>query len=169
MPKGEGKVKSFLPHFLARFREIQMERVNHKQKSEKKALKIVSLIGVGSCSKVVMGVFKLYSAFRIVWQQFAGYGKLVDPAEFTSRARGGVGVIAIKFKASAVNDKLSCLRIVNEDDEVLVITSKGVIVRQKVNAISCQSRSATGVVVQKVDDGDHISSVSIVPIYQGDA
>jgi DNA gyrase subunit A len=105
---------------------------------------------------------------RVLAVTSAGYGKLIEPAEFHSRARGGVGVIAIKFKASAVDDKLSCLRIVNEDDEVLVITSKGVIVRQKVKAISCQKRTATGVMVQKVDGGDRISSVSIVPMYQGD-
>ena len=102
---------------------------------------------------------------RVLAVTSAGYGKLVDPAEFTSRARGGAGVIAIKFKASIDDDTLSCLRIVNEKDEVLVITSKGVIVRQKVDAIPRQGRSATGVLIQKVDDGDQISSVSIVPKY----
>ena len=44
-------------------------------KRRKKVLKSVYLFGVGFCSKVVMGEFKLYSAFRIEWQQFAGYGK----------------------------------------------------------------------------------------------
>jgi DNA gyrase subunit A len=93
-----------------------------------------------------------------------GYGKRIKTDEFTARARGGVGVMATKFK-KGLNDRLSCLRAVNEDDEVLVITSKGVIVRQKVSAISSQSRAATGVLVQKVDtaSGDFISSVSTVP------
>lgn len=97
----------------------------------------------------------------------AGYGKRIKTDEFKSRARGGVGVIATKFK-KGVDDSLSCLRVVNKEDEVLVITSKGVIVRQNVSAISAQSRAATGVLVQKVDteNGDYISSVSTVPTYE---
>lgn len=64
-----------------------------------------------------------------------------------------------------MNDRVSTIRVVNEEDEVLLITSQGVIVRQKVKDISCQGRAATGVLVQKVDvkSGDSISTVSIVP------
>jgi DNA gyrase subunit A len=96
-----------------------------------------------------------------------GYGKRIKTSEFNARARGGTGVIAIKFK-KGLEDSLSCLRVVNEDDEILVITNQGVIVRQKVSAISVQSRAATGVLVQKVDaeSGDCISSVSTVPTYE---
>eukprot|EP00979_Chaetoceros_neogracilis_P005044 scaffold862_cov221-Chaetoceros_neogracile.AAC.3 len=96
-----------------------------------------------------------------------GYGKRIKTDDFTARARGGVGVIATKFKPGS-NDSLSCLRPVSKDDEVLVITSKGVIVRQKVSAISSQGRAATGVLVQKVDtaNGDSISRVSTVPTFE---
>ncbi|KAL7538953.1 hypothetical protein ACHAXR_011946 [Thalassiosira sp. AJA248-18] len=94
-----------------------------------------------------------------------GYGKRVRADEFRTTARGGSGVIAIKFKAGRVNDRVSTMRVVNEEDEVLLITAQGVIVRQKVGDISCQGRSATGVLVQKVDTktGDKISTVSICP------
>jgi len=96
-----------------------------------------------------------------------GYGKRVRTDEFRSQARGGVGLIAMKFKHSASSeDRLSCLRIVNEDDEVLITTSKGIIVRQNVSDIACQGRAATGVSVQKVDSGDYICRVSIVPKYE---
>lgn len=94
-----------------------------------------------------------------------GYGKRVRTDEFRTTARGGSGVIAIKFKAGRVNDRVSTMRVVSEDDEVLLITSQGVIVRQKAGDISCQGRAATGVLVQKVDvlAGDSISTVSIAP------
>ncbi|KAL9183740.1 hypothetical protein ACHAXT_004596 [Thalassiosira profunda] len=94
-----------------------------------------------------------------------GYGKRVKTSEFRQTARGGSGVIAIKFKSGRVNDRVSTMRVVKEDDEILLITSQGVIVRQKVADISCQGRAATGVLVQKVDvlAGDSISTVSIVP------
>lgn len=93
-----------------------------------------------------------------------GFGKRVSTSEFRKTGRGLMGVIAIKFKKGKdLDDKLSCFCVVNEDDEILVNTSKGVMVRQQVKQIASQSRSATGVVVQKVDDGDQITSVSVVP------
>lgn len=97
-----------------------------------------------------------------------GYGKRVPTFEFRVQARGGSGVIAIKFKNTPKDDYMSCLRVVHEDDEILVITAKGIMVRQKVIDIPSQGRAATGVMVQKVDveGGDHISSVSLVPKYE---
>jgi DNA gyrase subunit A len=94
-----------------------------------------------------------------------GYGKRVKTEEFRATARGGSGVIAIKFKSGRVDDRISTMRVVNASDEILLITSQGVMVRQKVEDIPCQGRSATGVLVQKVDvkSGDSISTVSIVP------
>ncbi|KAL7547483.1 hypothetical protein ACHAWF_010778 [Thalassiosira exigua] len=94
-----------------------------------------------------------------------GYGKRVRTEEFQTRARGCQGVIAIKFKSGRVDDRVSTIRVVNEADEILLITSQGVMVRQKVGDIPCQGRQATGVLVQKVDvlAGDSISTVSIVP------
>jgi DNA gyrase subunit A len=96
-----------------------------------------------------------------------GFGKRVATEEFRTTGRGLRGVIAIKFKKGVESaDRMSCFCIVNEDDEILVITAKGVMVRQKVSMISAQSRSATGVTVQKLDKGDHISTVSLVPGYE---
>jgi len=95
-----------------------------------------------------------------------GYGKRVLKNAFRATSRGAVGVIAIKFKKKVGEDepdRVSCFCIVNEDDEILVITSKGVMVRQKVAQIPCQSRSATGVMVQKVNNSDRITSISLVP------
>jgi DNA gyrase subunit A len=97
-----------------------------------------------------------------------GYGKRVPTSEFRACGRGGVGVIAIKFKKGAQEDEMHCLRTVTDEDEVLFITSRGIIVRQQVADIPSQGRAATGVMVQKVDvdNGDSISSVSIVPAYE---
>jgi len=93
-----------------------------------------------------------------------GFGKRMATSEFQAKGRGGIGVIAMKFKKA--DDRMACLRIVRDDDEILVITAKGIIVRQKVSAIAKQSRAATGVLVQRLDAGDSISSVSLVPKYE---
>ena len=93
-----------------------------------------------------------------------GFGKRMTTNEFRVQNRGGLGVIAMKFKNN--EDRMACFRIVRADDEVLMITSKGIIVRQKVSGITSVGRAATGVRVQKLDSGDAISSVSLVPKYE---
>jgi DNA gyrase subunit A len=95
-----------------------------------------------------------------------GYGKRVPTGKFRIQARGGLGVVAVKFKdGNTIDDKLTCLLSAREDDEVLLITAKGIMVRQKVKAIPVQGRAARGVTLQKLGDGDFITTVSIVPQY----
>ncbi|XTZ20549.1 MAG: DNA gyrase C-terminal beta-propeller domain-containing protein, partial [cyanobacterium endosymbiont of Rhopalodia fuxianensis] len=67
----------------------------------------------------------------------------------------------IKFKSKT--DRLASLHIVNEDNELMIVSNRGIIIRQAVNAISLQSRMATGVRVQRLDDDDAIAAVALVP------
>lgn len=92
----------------------------------------------------------------------SGFGKRVSADNFRSQKRGGMGVIAIKFKAGT-EDTLACMRSCRDDDEVVLTTQKGTIVRQRVKDISVQGRTATGVRVQRLDEGNHITNVAIVP------
>ena len=93
-----------------------------------------------------------------------GYGKRVPVSQFTLQNRGGKGRIATKFKQKKKKqDKVAALRVVNEAEELMIITAKGIIIRQAIDAISIQSRSATGVRVQKLDDADAIAEVALVP------
>ena len=94
-----------------------------------------------------------------------GFGKRVLVSRFKRQRRGGKGVIAIKFKDGVVGgDRLLALSPVSEDEELLLITQRGTIVRQRINAISVQGRATTGVALQKLDDDDLVASVAIVPI-----
>ncbi|XQQ07443.1 MAG: DNA gyrase subunit A [Leptolyngbya sp. IPPAS B-1204] len=90
-----------------------------------------------------------------------GLGKRVPITQFRLQNRAGMGLRSIKFRKA--NDRLASLRIVNEDDEIILVTSRGIIIRQAVKAISCQSRAATGVRVQRLDDDDAIVAVALVP------
>lgn len=90
-----------------------------------------------------------------------GLGKRVPVTQFRLQNRAGMGLRAMKFRKA--NDRLASLRIVNESDEIILITSRGIIIRQAVNAISCQSRAATGVRVQRLDEDDAIVAVALVP------
>lgn len=97
-----------------------------------------------------------------------GYGKRVPVAQFRLQNRAGQGLMATKFKNRKTKDQLATLHIVNNDEEIMMVTSRGIIIRQAVNAISVQSRSATGVRVQRLDEEDAITGVAIIPPDSGD-
>ena len=90
-----------------------------------------------------------------------GYGKRVPVGKFRLQNRAGMGVRAIKFKST--DDRLAAIHVVNQEDEMMIITNRGIIIRQAVDAISPQSRTATGVRVQRLDDDDAIAAVALVP------
>ncbi|CDN10209.1 DNA gyrase subunit A [Richelia intracellularis] len=92
-----------------------------------------------------------------------GYGKRVPVPQFRLQNRAGQGLMATKFKNRKTKDKLATLQIVNSEDEIMMVTNRGIIIRQAVDAISIQSRSATGVRVQRLDEDDAITGVAIVP------
>jgi DNA gyrase subunit A len=95
-----------------------------------------------------------------------GLGKRVPVTQFRLQNRAGMGVLAIKFRKKG--DRLAALRVVNPDEEMMIVTNRGIIIRQAINAISPQSRMATGVRVQKLDDDDAIMAVAIVPAANGE-
>ncbi len=90
-----------------------------------------------------------------------GYGKRVPVSQFRLQNRAGMGVRAIKFRSS--EDKLAAIDVVGRDDELMIVTNRGIIIRQAVDAITPQSRMATGVRVQKLDIDDAIAAVALVP------
>ena len=90
-----------------------------------------------------------------------GLGKRVPVSNFRLQNRAGMGLVAIKFRTDA--DELVALRIAEPDDELMIVSARGVIMRQSVNAISIQSRMATGVQLQRLDSDDEIAAVALVP------
>jgi len=90
-----------------------------------------------------------------------GFGKRVPVTQFRLQHRAGLGVKAIRFKSPS--DRLVAVHVVNADDELMLVTNRGIIIRQSVNDISPQSRNATGVRVQRLDDDDAIAAVALVP------
>ncbi len=87
-----------------------------------------------------------------------GYGKRTDMEEFRKQTRGGIGVKA--FKLTKVRGNLVDARAVRKDDEVFLISSSGVGVRQAVGKISRQKRDSTGVRVISLNEGNHLSAVA---------
>jgi DNA gyrase subunit A len=90
-----------------------------------------------------------------------GYGKRVPVTQFRLQNRAGMGVKAIKFRSP--QDRLATIHVVDPGAEIMLVTNRGIIIRQIVDAISPQSRMATGVRVQRLDDDDAIAAVALVP------
>ncbi len=86
-----------------------------------------------------------------------GFGKRSKLSEFRPQNRGGIGLIATKFKTTA--SRLVALTIVNEDDEIMVVTSNGVVTRIKAGDVSRQGRPATGVKIQNLMQNDSVMAV----------
>jgi DNA gyrase subunit A len=97
----------------------------------------------------------------------SGLGKRVPVSQFRLQNRAGMGLRAVRFRKSG--DQLAALLIVGEEDELMMVTNRGIIIRQAVNAISCQSRAATGVRVQRLDEDDAIAAVALVPLSHAEA
>ena len=91
-----------------------------------------------------------------------GFGKRVPVSQFRLQNRAGMGLVATKFRRN--KDRLAALRVVNEGDELMMVTTRGIIIRQSIDAISPQSRMATGVRVQRLDEEDAIAAVALVPL-----
>ena len=87
-----------------------------------------------------------------------GFGKRSKLSEFRTQNRGGIGLIATKFKST--ESRLVALTIVEEKDEIMLVTSNGIVTRIKAGDISRQGRPATGVKAQNLVDGDTVVSVT---------
>jgi len=91
----------------------------------------------------------------------SGLGKRVPVNQFRLQRRAGMGLRAIKFRRDG--DALVGLKVMGAGEELLLVSERGVIVRMSADAIPQQSRAATGVRLQKLDSGDRLAEVVLVP------
>ncbi len=89
-----------------------------------------------------------------------GRGKRTDVDEYRLQGRGGQGVI--NFRISAATGKVVAIKAVYPDDELMVITRRGIVNRQRVNEIRVIGRNTQGVRVIALDEGDRIMDVARV-------
>jgi DNA gyrase subunit A len=90
-----------------------------------------------------------------------GFGKRVKTERFNRQGRGGQGVRAIKL--TAARGFVVEAFMVRLDDEVLLVSSGGVLIRTPVREVSSQGRDATGVRVMNLDEGHSVAAVALVP------
>jgi DNA gyrase subunit A len=86
-----------------------------------------------------------------------GYGKRTSIVEYTRHGRGTKGMIAIQ--QSERNGKIVTATLVHADDEIMMITDKGVLVRTRVSEIRELGRATQGVTLIALDDGSKLSGL----------
>jgi DNA gyrase subunit A len=86
-----------------------------------------------------------------------GYGKRTDISEYPVQGRGGKGVITIK--TTERNGKVVCALQVTEDD-LMIITRKGQVIRMKVKGVSVIGRNTQGVKLIGIGKDDKVTGVA---------
>ena len=90
-----------------------------------------------------------------------GYGKRTKVSQFTTHARGGLGI-----KAGVVTGKtgktVDVRALEGDDDDLVIISTSGQVIRQPVKEISMIGRATQGVRIMRLKDGDKVASVALI-------
>lgn len=89
-----------------------------------------------------------------------GYGKQTPASEYPTKGRGGKGIKTANITAK--NGPLAGLVTVNDDEDIMIITDTGVIIRTSVADISQTGRSAMGVKVMRLDENAKVVTFALV-------
>jgi len=118
-------------------------------------------VGVRGDEKVVaMVVLSGEGALLTVTEM--GYGKRTALEDYPVKGRGGLGVIDIK--TTDRNGLVVATLPVRDDDEVILITRGGIMIRQSADGISRIGRNTQGVKIVSLDEGDQVVSVALISL-----
>ena len=106
---------------------------------------------------VGMVTFNRESPVTLITVSERGYGKRTAVTEYPVKNRGGKGVITIK--TTARNGLVSGVRVVTDEDHLILISDRGKLIRIRVSDVKVQGRATQGVRVMRVDDGEHVAAI----------
>jgi DNA gyrase subunit A len=110
-------------------------------------------------SVVVMGVLRDDMDILVLTE--TGYGKRVANGEFRPKHRGGQGVRLISLEG-AKSGKVAAVELVDEsDEELLLISREGQVVRTDVESINRYGSGARGVIVMRLNEGDTVAGIAV--------
>jgi DNA gyrase subunit A len=116
-------------------------------------------VNLAKGDKVVgLVVLKRQASIMVVTEK--GYGKRSNMNDYRVTRRGGKGVITVKT-SDKVGKMISLMEVV-DGDELVIITSRGMVIRQSISNIRVMGRNTQGVRVIKLKDGDKIADISKV-------
>ena len=90
-----------------------------------------------------------------------GFGKRTPESDYPTKNRAGQGVINID--AGPRNGDVVSVKVVCEVEELMLVTQKGIVIRQKIADIRQTGRNAAGVKLLRLDKGDKLVAMAKVP------
>ena len=120
----------------------------------------VRAIRIGKGDRVVGGVVLRKSGTTILVATEHGYGKRSETGEYRVSHRGGKGIITVK--TTDKTGPMVSIREVVDTDDVVVVTSNGIVIRQEASEIRVAGRNTQGVRLIRLGEGDKISDVAAV-------
>ncbi|EHQ87245.1 DNA gyrase subunit A [Desulfosporosinus youngiae] len=109
---------------------------------------------------VVVGMDVIGNEGELLTMSENGFAKRTDLKEFRVQGRGGRGVIVMKLNAKT--GTLVGIKVVQVEDELMVITNNGIMLRIPVSSISNQGRSAQGVLAMRTNDNSSVVAIAKV-------
>ena len=106
----------------------------------------------------VIDVAKVEEGKQVLAITQNGYGKRTELEEFRCQTRGGKGILAMRLTEKT--GLLAAQLLVSEDEDIMLITDDGTIIRMPVNGISVIGRVSQGVRVMRVEDESRIVGVT---------
>jgi len=107
---------------------------------------------------IVVGMEIYLDAYDLLVVTSQGFGKRTSLIEYKNQSRGGKGIKTINLKKR--DDHVASLKVVNENNELMIITKEGIIIRMPVEGISLFGRDTQGVRIMKLDDNDLVISMA---------
>ncbi len=92
-----------------------------------------------------------------------GYGKRTALSNYPRKGRGTMGVRGIRIMEGRGSSVVAA-RLVNPDDEILMVSSGGTLIRTEVGSIATQGRDASGVRVMAVGEGEQVAAMALVHV-----
>lgn len=108
----------------------------------------------------VAGMIVVGTGSEILLITTRGFGKRTHIKKFRRQARGGIGLIATKL--TKTSGEVSGVEAVNEDEEVMVVSAGGTVIRLKVGEIPISGRQARGVTAMKLDPNETVAALTKV-------
>lgn len=108
----------------------------------------------------VIGAAPLNSDSKVLVISENGFGKQTPASEYPIKGRGGLGVKTVNVTAK--NGPLVGLTTVNGDEDIMLVTNQGVIIRFGIESVSQTGRSAVGVHLIKMDNGARVATIAKV-------
>ena len=154
--------QAYMYYFDGRIHQLVRSLLRFSPAVDGEGIDVILYMGVKSFDLAendeVISVARIEAGKQVLAITQNGYGKRTDVSEFRVQSRGGKGIMAMRL-----TDKTGLMAaqlLVSEDEDIMLITDDGTIIRMPVSDISVIGRVSQGVRVMRVEEGSRIVCVT---------